>query len=324
MDKNNFKLSHLASIFSLAVIIGGLLLVLYLGHMTSQNNQLIAEYQANLNKDKELLEEIKPQPVDLHSILNQEEESLPSDEGIQPLSENEFTNILANENDSKKSAQAIQALIQANYHSNYLAAQDDILAAISNQSLDAETMGGVFLPKEPANYTQSTQKQLDAPLILQKDPQWGKLHYGSNGTESIAENGCAIVSLAMVDSFLKSKEVTPQDVLNWSKQEYYVHNQGTSWTIFSDYAQAHQINFFNHGDNFYEAMQAVQNGDIAIASVAKGYFTEVGHILVIRGYENGNVYVNDPNDDPTKMFSVQPIPESVFLEEGLNYWTFTN
>ena len=69
-------------------------------------------------------------------------------------------------------------------------------------------------------------------------------------------------------------------------------------------------------------MHALENGEVVIASVDPGTFTDVGHILVIRGYQDGKVYVNDPNDDPSKMFSVQGIDESVFLNEGVNYWSF--
>lgn len=50
----------------------------------------------------------------------------------------------------------------------------------------------------------------------------------------------------------------------------------------------------------------------------------MGHIIVIRGYQNGFVYVNDPNDDIEKMHSLQAIPESTLIEEGINYWSFSN
>ena len=71
-------------------------------------------------------------------------------------------------------------------------------------------------------------------------------------------------------------------------------------------------------------MQALNEGQVVIASVSPGFFTEVGHIIVIRGYQNGFVYVNDPNDDIEKMHSLQAIPESTLIEEGINYWSFSN
>lgn len=127
----------------------------------------------------------------------------------------------------------------------------------------------------------------------------------------------------MIESYYQNRIVEPNEILNWSQNDYYVHNEGTSWQIFYDFAIEHGYQFENFGSNFYDAMEALNQNRIVIVSVQPGHFTEVGHILLIRGYdsENRKVYVNDPNDNAEKMFSIQGIDEDILLEDSLNFWT---
>ena len=218
----------------------------------------------------------------------------------------------------------IKNIINTNYHGEFLSAQSDLVTLFESSPYELKNISNYVLPDFPASWTHHGNNQINIPLYLQNDPQVANLSYGTDGSQSIAENGCAIVSLAMVDSYLSKKEVLPKDVLKWAKNDYYEESAGTSWRIFSDYAMAHDLTFYNYGNNFAQAMQALNEGQVVIASVSPGFFTEVGHIIVIRGYQNGFVYVNDPNDDIEKMHSLQAIPESTLIEEGINYWSFSN
>lgn len=58
------------------------------------------------------------------------------------------------------------------------------------------------------------------PLELQTDAKWKDTAYGFGNVDkpnTIEINGCAIVSLAMVGSYMDHQEVTPLDVLAWAK-----------------------------------------------------------------------------------------------------------
>ncbi|MGX7092823.1 C39 family peptidase [Hutsoniella sourekii] len=209
------------------------------------------------------------------------------------------------------------------FDSNLLTFKPEIIRSIRQLRLNPEDLGYLFLPDYPSQESNLQHlQQINIPLILQKDIRWRKLPYGTDGSQTLGENGCAIVSLAMMESYYQNKPIDPKDILDWSHNDFYVHNEGTSWQIFSAFAQDFDYEFYNYGGDFYQALQDLNDDKIILASVKPGYLTDIGHIVLIRGYHDGKVYINDPNDDPSKMFSVQGIDESILLEDGLNYWSF--
>lgn len=159
------------------------------------------------------------------------------------------------------------------------------------------------------------------PLLLQNNPTWANVSYGTDQTSNtLWENGCGILSIAMVTSFWEQQEVSPTSILNWAGNRYYVNGQGTAWQIFSDYAAYRNWHFENLGNNHATAMAKMKAGFPLIVSVKAGTFTTSGHIMVLTVAKNGQITVYDPNDNPDKNHAATSYPLSTFQNEALNYW----
>lgn len=166
-------------------------------------------------------------------------------------------------------------------------------------------------------------KRIPIHLLLQTDDRWGKIDYGIGNPDgnTIGINGCAIVSLAMVSSYLDSKEYTPQDILNWSKNDYYLEGQGTTWAIFSDFAMMKGYQFQDLETDITAVEEQLKQGHPVIISVKPGMFTETGHIMVLTGTNEGKFWINDPNDSEEKGHSKKEFTADELLNEALNFWT---
>lgn len=316
-NKRNY--TPIATIGSLIFVAMCLSLVILLNKLTASNNLVIADYHQDASQD--IVNENEPTIEETISV--ETEEIVPEETSIQePQSlESALSEYNSNNNDIQES---INNLTQEEFGTNLIDSQADILSAIHANNLDVEELGYLFLPEHPAEVTASrVANQIDVPLYLQKDAEWRTTKYGSNTTQQLGENGCAILSLAMVHATYENRDVSPEEILDWSQENYWVDNAGTSWEIFYDFAVDFGYDFYNYGNDFYGAMNAVNNGELVVASVQPGFFTTVGHIIVIRGYDNGEVYVNDPNDDAEKMYSIQGLDESILLAEGVNYWSLS-
>lgn len=178
------------------------------------------------------------------------------------------------------------------------------------------------VPKQEEQPSQPVlQRTSGIPLYIQTDQEWKELPYGTDGDRNMAENGCALATLAMVGSYYGFGS-TPETLLNWAQEDYYVDGAGTSWDIFQDFATYHDLNFLNLGDNMEAAVSELEQGHLVVVSVKKGLFTEVGHIMLLTGYKDGQFSLNDPNDDEKKLHNYQWFDESIIDGESVNYWSY--
>lgn len=159
-------------------------------------------------------------------------------------------------------------------------------------------------------------------LLLQTNDKWKSTPYGMGNPDgnTLEINGCAILSLAMVSSFLDNKEYTPQDILNWSKNDYFVEGEGTAWSAFSDFAMMKGYQFEDLETNITAVEEQLKQKHPVIISVKPGLFTETGHIMVLSGTNNGKFWVNDPNDSEAKGHSKKEFTADELMNEALNFW----
>ncbi|MBO0477149.1 C39 family peptidase [Vagococcus sp. DIV0080] len=176
---------------------------------------------------------------------------------------------------------------------------------------------------------QQFSNRLNIPLILQTDKKWANTFYGSDSSDvennTIKINGCALVSLAMISSYLDNKNRTPLDILFWSGDAYFIENQGTSWNIFSDFSVANGYQMINLGTDFEAVKEQLLLGNPVIISVKPGKFTKVGHIMILSGYDSSQntFWLNDPNDSEEKQHSTTPFSQGDLESEVVNFWSFS-
>lgn len=213
---------------------------------------------------------------------------------------------------------------------------DDSYVKASAESSKTKEPAPVKIEKKvkPLSYGQQVNQEiekkqydghLDLPLELQIDAKWKDTAYGFGNVDkpnTIEINGCAIVSLAMVGSYMDHQEVTPLDVLAWAKNDFFMEGQGTAWSIFSAYAEMKGYNCQEIGD--IETVAAfLKEGHPVIISVKPGYFTTTGHIMVMSGVdEKGDFWINDPNDSEEKGHSKRTFTAEEVMNEALNFWAF--
>ena len=141
---------------------------------------------------------------------------------------------------------------------------------------------------------------------MQTDSRWKNSNYSARGEKkTIGSSGCGVACSAMVIATLKDKNVTPIETANWSMAHgYKALNQGTYYSYFVPQFDIYGIqckklnnsNLYGKSSSAYhtEALNALKNGDWVIACMGKGNWTSSGHFIIVYGYENGYVYINDP------------------------------
>lgn len=133
------------------------------------------------------------------------------------------------------------------------------------------------------------------PLFLQWDERWGYHSYGDDGI--IGMDGCGPTCLSMVIVGLTGQtDMNPQKVAEYSQSQGYIDPQyGTTWELMTTGAQKLGLRAREIPLDEDVLRNVLGKGQVVICSMRPGDFTTSGHFIVLTGFKNGEITVNDPN-----------------------------
>lgn len=137
-------------------------------------------------------------------------------------------------------------------------------------------------------------EQEQCPLFLQWDERWG---YAPYGEINIGVSGCGPTCLSMVlYSLTRDESIAPDMLAQRALEEgYYVDGVGTSWAFLKDMVPQYGVAACEEQLYDEEAMKVyLGDGKLVICAMEPGDFTDAGHFIVVKGYSNGKLLINDP------------------------------
>ena len=159
--------------------------------------------------------------------------------------------------------------------------------------------------------------------------------YGSQrgGRKTVADRGGGITALSMVATYLYQDESLTPDYLAtvYGNPDKPVDNvdYGSLATIMVSVGENHLGLNMDLTYNFYDAVEALEEGKVVISLQNPGCFTAVpnGHFVVFRGItEDGKILVNDPNGYTYARYPdyfANGFPQCKLWDTGSGYWIVT-
>ena len=136
--------------------------------------------------------------------------------------------------------------------------------------------------------------------------------------QTIASSGCGATSMAMVAATFIDPGIDPPTLADFiTANGYRTYNNGVDWGFFPFAANYYKLPFRQSGSTD-EAIQALKDGALIVASMGPRYFTSFGHYILLWGLDGaGNIFVNDPNSETRTQASYE-----LFRRESANYFIF--
>ena len=140
----------------------------------------------------------------------------------------------------------------------------------------------------------SYDRSAGVPVMMQWDPRWGYLKYGS---DVVGITGCGPVCLAMAGYYVTGDETFhPANMVEFARKNgYYSPGNGSSWTLISEGGVTLGLQVTEIPLVKKKIMDNLAAGNPIICAMGKGDFSSSGHYIVLVGTENGLIRVNDPN-----------------------------
>ena len=134
----------------------------------------------------------------------------------------------------------------------------------------------------------------NVPLMMQWDERWGYTQYSG---EIMGLSGCGPTCLSMVSVYLTGNtEYNPRYIADMSEKEGYAEKgKGSSWTLISEGGKKLGLDIDEIPLNEQTIINELEAGNPIICVVGPGDFTTTGHYIVMTGYADGKITINDPN-----------------------------
>lgn len=158
----------------------------------------------------------------------------------------------------------------------------------------------------------------EVPLFMQWDKRWG---YNIYGDDMIAITGCGPTCLSMVAiHLLHDTLLSPDRVAEYSIDNgYCVPGSGTSWTLMSEGANGLGLEATELPLDEERIINNLKAGNPIICIMGPGDFTTGGHFIVLTGYEDGKITINDPN---SRVNSEKKWEYFEIKDQIKNLWTY--
>ncbi len=158
------------------------------------------------------------------------------------------------------------------------------------------------------------------PLFLQWDKQWGYIPYGDNVA---GISGCGPVCLSMAAYYLTgNSNYSPDRMIDFAlKNGYYEQGIGSSWTLISEGAVELGFDVTEIPLDKGRIIRNLEVDNPIICVMGPGDFTTTGHFIVMTGYTDGMIKVNDPNsiENSKKLWDYDAIKDQI-----KNLWVIRN
>lgn len=164
-----------------------------------------------------------------------------------------------------------------------------------------------------SNYGRDT-----VPLFLQWDQRWGYIQYG---TDVAGLTACGPTCLAMVGYYLTGDPYySPDKMMQFATQNgYCTPGGGTPWILFSQGGVQLGFKVTELPLDKNRIRINLQAGVPIVCSMGPGIFTTTGHYIVLTGWEDGKIRINDPNSiaNSEKLWTYEEIKSQI-----RNLWAF--
>ncbi len=180
-----------------------------------------------------------------------------------------------------------------------------------------------FVLSYPLEHDQTHQIDLSdcvntgsVPLLMQWDKRWGYITYGA---DVAALTACGPVCLSMAALYATGDaSLSPDVIIEFAKEnDYCVYGNGSSWTLISEGGVKLGLDVTVLPLVESRIVDNLKAGNPVICVMGPGDFTTSGHFIVMTGYEDGKIRVNDPNsyERSAKLWSYDDICDQI-----LNLW----